>query len=307
MAEPVVRWYWQETGWQQQPPVPDRGAEFGDGLFETIRLNRDFQAPLLALHWQRLLQGLVQLDFPIDTFQRCQQAWHDLMSLPALQQLAEQPAYAGGVQLKLLVSRCANDLAGPNIARGYAKQSQQPANFTVLLRPAPVWLSPEQPVTAGINPVRLASQPLLAGIKHLNRLEQVLARAQFQPGWQESLMLSSDGDVVEGCMSNLYLLEDQTLVTPLLEVAGVNGVVRRWLFNEAAALGVRVTEGQIDLPRLYRADGLLFSNTLNGFSVCGQLDQHTFSGPGQAATQLLCQRLQHRLQSVFVNASGNIA
>src|SRR5690606_24700582 len=88
---------------------------------------------------------------------------------------------------------------------------------------------------------RLAEQPLLAGLKHLNRLEQVLARAEWQnPAYAEGLMCDSAGRVIEGVYSNLFLCKDGELLTAELSRCGVAGVMRAEVLAQAEALGIAV-------------------------------------------------------------------
>lgn len=279
---------WQADGWCQQP-VMARGAEFGDGLFETLRINAQGEIPLWSLHRQRLTEGLVKLNLPIDSLSIIDRAIDQLLSSQLMTAVAPQQNY--GWQVKLLVERAAN-VTSQTPVRGYAYHTDQAVVLSVVIRPAPGFLPVEQGMTVGISPVVLSQQPLLAGIKHLNRLEQVLARQQFAEDWQECLMLNPQGDVIEGCMSNLYILENQQLITPLLDQTGVEGVARRWLFEQAESLGLSITQGVIDLARVRQADGVLYSNTLNGFSWVERLEKDHFSLSSREKTQRVCATIQ---------------
>jgi len=315
--------YWDGDCWRDTAQVSDRGTEqvlergsaqvlgrgieYGDGLFETFRVTSDGRIPLLRFHLQRVRQGLAALDFPV-------QSYTDILTaLHALQQPGGMLSTLSGVdaQLKVIIERQANWQVVGDVARGYDFRPEQGVQLHAYVRPAPAFVQPERGVVVGINPVSLSQQPLLAGIKHLNRLEQVLARRHFKPEWQESLMLTAAGDVIEGCMSNLYILEGDRLVTPLLEEAGVNGVARRWLLSQiespihSATAGdesnavKKITQGVVDLPRLRAADGVLFSNTLTGFYWAAQVGDQTFSRTQQANTQRICQSLQTAFRSEF--------
>ncbi|HYQ39977.1 MAG TPA: aminotransferase class IV, partial [Pseudomonas sp.] len=112
---------------------------------------------------------------------------------------------------------------------------------------------------------RLAEQPLLAGLKHLNRLEQVLARAEWQdPAYAEGLMCDRSGRVIEGVFSNLFLVKDGELLTPALERCGVAGVMRAEILARATAAGIPWRIADLDYPELLAADEVLLCNSQYG-------------------------------------------
>lgn len=283
MSEVSTAYVWVNGQWQGRGqghsqaqshwPSNDRALHYGDGLFETIRFAPDGSIPLWPYHKQRLLQGLCALDFPIDSFQQIEQA---------LAQRPQSPLLAG----KLLISRG----AGP---RGYAP----PAEPELLLQwqefAPPDWgyLRLPQGMVAGFSSIRLAIQPALAGFKHLNRLEQVLARQRFEPDWQEAVMLDAQEQVIEGCMSNLFLLENGQLVTPDLSGSGVSGVVRRWLL---AHQNVIITP--LGRERLLAADAVFFCNTLQGIVMASRIDGRQFEHP---AAQHQIATLQKDLENLY--------
>ena len=261
--------------WADHWPALDRGLQYGDGLFETIRLNSRSEMPLRELHFERLHEGLQRLLFPSEILNRIAVSWSEL----------EKPLACTGV--KLLVSRGLS-------ARGYAIPAHGDVNLQWQFFQAPAWRWSTAPagLITGINAIRLGHQPLLAGLKHLNRLEQVLARQAFAPGWDECLMLDQDGLLVEGCMSNLYWMSDGEIFTPLLSRAGVNGVMRRWL-----AQRVTLREVAVGPEVLAGADLVFMSNALNGFVPVAVLDGQTL--PRMAAAVARLQALQTELESCF--------
>ena len=118
----------------------------------------------------------------------------------------------------------------------------------------------EQGVTARWCETRLALQPALAGIKHLNWLENVLARSEWQdPAIAEGLMLDMEGWVAEGTMSNVYVLEGEAIATPRLDRCGVNGAVRDWLTVHCLDIGRSFTETRLSMQRLIDADAVFLS------------------------------------------------
>ncbi|MDO6681046.1 aminodeoxychorismate lyase [Oceanobacter sp. 5_MG-2023] len=266
--------------WQDDWPATDRGLHYGDGLFETMRLSAG-RIPLWPLHQARLQAGITALRFPSATMDDVLQA---LATLPEPQRLDRYSA------VKLLLSRG----TGP---RGYAIPEPTAINLQLHLFDAPQWrwsgLSAECPgLTIGVNPVRLGRQPRLAGLKHLNRLEQVLARAEFQPGWDESLMLDDQEQVIEGCYSNLIIRRGGQWLTPSLATSGVNGVVRQWLLQQ---LDVTVTG--LSLDDIKQADALFMSNSLMGIVPVARMDTTSYAPTSEALDVMRV--LQTRLESLF--------
>lgn len=226
--------------------IKDRGLAYGDGLFETIAV-RAGRPPLLEYHMARLADGCRRLCIPLD------------LPLMRTELLAFSAGLGEGV-VKLMVTR------GEGL-RGYA--------------PPPVAL-PRRILQSGLFPgypeanaeqgvqlfpcaTRLAEQPLLAGLKHLNRLEQVLARAEWQGGeFAEGLMRDQSGRVIEGVFSNLFLVAGGVLVTADLSRCGVAGVMRAALLDAARAEGMAVDVRDVDYEELFQADEVFLCNSLFG-------------------------------------------
>ena len=124
---------------------------------------------------------------------------------------------------------------------------------------------------------RLGVQPALAGIKHLNRLEHVLARSEWNdPDIAEGLMCDSDGNVVCGTMSNLFLVEGGILTTPSVARCGVAGVQRSRVLERAQAEKVGTRESDISVERLLSADELFVVNSVIGVWQIARLDRKTW-------------------------------
>lgn len=270
-------WLWNGQQWLAEYawPSADRALHYGDGLFETIRFNNQGQAPLWKYHAQRMQQGLKALGFPAVSFQTIDKA---LLTLPlSLRQSAG----------KLLISRGVGE-------RGYACPENPQIQLLWHAFTAPAWAIEREPqgFQAEFSTVNLASQPLLAGIKHLNRLEQVLIRSHFAADCQEMVVCDSIGNVIEGCMSNLFILKEQTLFTPKLEVCGVNGVVRRWLLETE-----QVEESRLLPEDLLTAEALFFCNSLNGIVPVCRLAERQYSSKYQGWQSIL--NLQQKLEALF--------
>jgi 4-amino-4-deoxychorismate lyase len=127
-------------------------------------------------------------------------------------------------------------------------------------------------------------------VKHLNRLEQVLARAEWRDEYQEGLLLDTGGLVVEGTMSNVFAVREETLHTPALNVAGVAGIMRERILEQAAGAGLAVTIGDLRLHDIARAQALFFCNSLIGIWPVRQFGDRSFND------HPLVRELMHRLE-----------
>lgn len=230
-------------------PVLERALHYGDGLFETLAVKQG-HIGLLDLHLERLQGGCVRLAIPMP----------DTEVLRA--ELTTAAAGEGRAVLKLMVTRGAG-------GRGYRPPEAASATRILLRYPWPdhpaAWA--EQGVRLKVCDTRLAEQPQLAGLKHLNRLEQVLARAEWNEadGYQEGLMLDPAGRVIEGTMSNVFVSpREGLLLTPDLGRCGVAGVMRRHILERAKAAGIQVQVTDLPLAVLMRSREIFLCNSLMG-------------------------------------------
>ena len=265
--------YYQDEalGWQFIDGPLDRGLQFGDGLFETVRLDARGQSPLKDGHIQRLGLGMRRLGFSAQACDSVLKLFSELLSgqVPAVLNTGDSDCPVSAGALKLIVTRGVSE-------RGYASTDDlAPALYVQYFEVTPLNNAVAE-ICVGINPVRLGIQPLLAGLKHLNRLEQVLARRAFQPEWDESLMLDVHSRIIEGCMSNVYLKLDDHWLTPTLTESGVAGVVRDWLLASG-----QVVESTVTLQDLERCSALAFSNSLTGFRSVIKLDGNPLASDPQ--------------------------
>lgn len=228
----------------------DRGLAYGDGLFETIAV-RDGRCLAWAAHLERLHHGCTRLG----------------IAAPAPAALAADATQlirgaARGV-LKIIVTRGSG-------GRGYRSPPQAQPRRILSLHP---WPDDDAATAAGdgvstwICGQRLSSQPVTAGLKHLNRLEQVLAsQAWPDPACFEGLMLDEAGHLVEGTRSNLFLVENGVVSTPALERCGVRGIVRAAVMRWCGEAGLALRETALWPARLATADEVFLCNSIVG--VC---------------------------------------
>jgi 4-amino-4-deoxychorismate lyase len=257
----------------------DRGLHYGDGLFETLAC-RAGQPRFLDLHLQRLSAGCERLGIGY-------QDWPGLRA-----QLRELAAVQPTSIIKLMLTR------GSATARGYGPQGAGPPHTVLLQYPWPA----EDPALWGRGVAvrtahgRLGENPALAGLKHLNRLEQVLIRAEWSdPAIHEALVFSSSGWLVSGTMSNVFLVSEGRIVTPALTHAGVLGVMRRVVMREAQAAGLEVIERALDAAALAAAGEIFLTNARIGIWPVYRLDgRERVVGP---VTRQLQQRLRPLLDT----------
>ncbi len=251
--------------------VNDRGFLYGDGVFETCRVVRN-RCQFWSLHMDRLYLGCDRLGIEAPNRDTLEAERDRLLRTRPVQSPAESV-------LKIVITRGIND-------RGY----QLPAHpvTTRVMQLTPFSGYPDAYHSQGLSlrlcTQRLSLNPQLAGIKHLNRLEQVLARAEWEglDEFQEGLMLDSEGHVVEGTMSNVFVLKDGGLKTPTLEQAGVAGVIRRWLLESAPTFGLDVSEETVTLDDVMEADAMFMSNSLLGVCPVRRFEGRVFDIPGWA-------------------------
>jgi 4-amino-4-deoxychorismate lyase len=263
----------------------DRGLAYGDGLFETIAL-RNGSAPLLDLHLVRLREGAARLRLSLDT-QRVQDDLARAFSVA-------QERLGGTAVVKLIVTR-------GDGARGYRIAGDNSPRHVVLLDDLPTFPAANSADGVALYPcaTRLGCNPQLAGLKHLNRLEQVLARSEWDDArFAEGLVCDMDGRVVEGTFSNVLLVRGGELVAPSLARCGVAGVMRRWLLAQAAALGIAVREADVLEKDLGRVDEVMVCNSLYGLwpvLACGE--RRWRAGP-------VTRRLQDAVAGLFAGGEG---
>jgi 4-amino-4-deoxychorismate lyase len=242
-------------------PADDRGTQYGDGLFETVAV-RDGEPRLWDLHVERLCTGAARLGIEVPSEST-------LRSGLATALERSQPDAARCVaKLVLTAGR------GP---RGYARSPH--TRPTLLTGISDAAMLPESCYRDGIDlrvcNTRLAMQPQLAGMKTLNRLEQVLARNEWSDDAVfEGLTLDTAGRLICGTMSNLFLITGQGLVTPALTRCGVAGVMRRHVLSLLDATGIDCSVRDVGVEELWTAAGVFISNSQFGILPVRRCGEH---------------------------------
>lgn len=233
----------------------DRGLQFGDGLFETMSFY-DGEIHLYNYHIERLMDGCRRLGItPPD---------EKLIENELLELIADR---ADGV-IKLIVTRGDTD-------RGYRYVDDIVANRVIRILPMPHNLSAlrNNGVRMRVCETRLAINPALAGLKHLNRLEQVLARQEWKDdAIFDGIMLDTNGNVVEGVVSNIFIVKNESLITPPLIECGVVGTMRRKVMEVAAEQSISCVEKTLTLDDVSAADEMYITNSLIGMIPVNSID-----------------------------------
>jgi 4-amino-4-deoxychorismate lyase len=220
----------------------DRGLCYGDGLFETILFLRG-HAPLWSRHMTRLSESCVRL----------------LLPSPDADLLAREAARASAGLTRAVVRITLTRGAGP---RGYAIAHAMQATRIVAASPAPKISADcyHRGIRVRVCALRLGEQPAMAGIKHLNRLEQVLARAEWNDeAISEGILCDTHGRVIGATSANLFALIDGRLITPALQRCGIAGVAR------AEVLATRECEVRdLEMEEFLRADEIFLSSSVRG-------------------------------------------
>jgi 4-amino-4-deoxychorismate lyase len=249
----------------------DRGLQYGDGLFETMAV-RHRKIPLWDSHWERLTRGCEQLSISTPNKEILEKEIDILCNDKDENQFI----------IKLIVTRGVGE-------RGYRFSGAQ--NVTRILSSHPL---PDYPMSYQSDGVAvrycdttLSANKKLAGIKHLNRLEQVLARNEWDTDeYQEGLMLSAQGLVIDGTMSNIFAVKDNMVFTPDLSICGVSGVMRKTVIKLSKNLGFPVYEKTFTKSELEDADELFLTNSIFGIWPIIKIAKTQFTKIGVVTKQL---------------------
>jgi len=250
----------------------DRCLRYGDGVFETA-LWLEGALRLWPQHLDRLRGGCLRLGLTPPEAGVLEQ------DLQALLALADRQCQRQGV---FRVQVTAGD-GGRGYGRGAVPQPRRIVSLTPLPQhPLTHWT---EGVALHLCRLRLGHQPALAGLKHCNRLEYVLARGEWSdPALAEGLLLDTDGHVVEGIHMNTFALCGSTLLVPALDRCGVAGVMRAHLIGAARAAGLEVVVGAHPLRHWLTADAVLMTNALVGLWPVRRIGESTIGST--AATPL---------------------
>ena len=244
-----------------QVAVTDRAMQYGDGCFTTMLVEKG-EIRLWPFHLERLKETLALLAIS-------EPDWHALAA--TVTQLAGNYPEKGG--LKVLISRGSG-------GRGYSGSGCEDTQVVIseFAWPAHYTSWQQDGISLGVCQQRLSHSPMLAGYKHLNRLEQVmLKREAEQHQWPDAVVLDVAGNVVESIASNIFWRKGSTVYTPSLELSGVRGVMRRHVLQLVTELGNCLEIVNSPLDSLLCADEIFITNALMALVPVNEINGITFT------------------------------
>jgi 4-amino-4-deoxychorismate lyase len=219
--------------------LSNRAISYGDGLFETMLVSHK-NIPLWDLHFQRLESSLdrLNMDSPLKSLVKSK-----IMSL-----IFDDNCYVA----KLVVFR-------DDLKQGYGTESRKTHYYIVVN----TYKKPLENQNLTVSSVKLSHQNQLAGLKHLNRMEQVLAvQALNGSNYSDAIMLDHKDNMIETTKKNIVMIKNNMLYTPKLNKCGVYGVALRWLQQQ----GFNLKWKKIEFKSLQKYDGMLVCNSIQGFT-----------------------------------------
>lgn len=243
----------------------NRGFAYGDGVFRTMRmLNGELQD--WPLHYQTLVADCSKLQIVCPSAELLMQELKYLMATANV----EETQFS---ILKIMITRGEG-------ARGYAPPSVSEPTRVLIQSPLPNY--PAEIYAAGVSlytcQTRLAYQPLLAGIKHLNRLENVLARAELKdPRFFDGLLRDYNDKVIEAVSGNLFIRKDGRVMTPALDSCGVAGVMRHKILDWYKTQGQPVVVTALTMEDLLNAEAIVIANSVYGVLQVSQIDDQAIT------------------------------
>lgn len=240
--------------------VLDRGFSYGDGIFTTIKVANS-HCELLPQHIERLQQGLIKLSIASIDFENL---FEDLT--------AKSKNLQNGV-LKVIITRGQGK-------RGYSSVGcDSPTIVISASSVAPSYQQWQQEgVELGVSTIALGINPLTAGIKHLNRLEQILVKQQIDDNkWTDAVVLDCQGHVIETSMANIFLCKDNIVYTPCLTSSGVKGLMRQQVINYLDDNNIDIIEDRFKFGAIINADEIFITNCLMGVVPITGVDTTAFS------------------------------
>jgi 4-amino-4-deoxychorismate lyase len=253
----------------------DRGFAYGDGVFRTIKVINGLPEHW-PMHYQTLFADCSAIGIvcpSADTF------------ISDFKKIFDADEFSAVV--KIIVTR------------GEGERGYNPPAITTPMRVMIKSSMPDYPevnfsegVVLHLCDTRIAHQPKLAGIKHLNRLDNVLARMEWHdPKVAEGVMLDMEGNVIECTAANIVARYGDTLITPKLDQCGVAGITRKQILAHAKRLELNTAIERMNLKDLHSADEVIICNSLFGAWQVRELAGQ------QWAKQLLAEKLRKALHA----------
>ena len=250
-------------GSEQAISVFDRGFAYGDGVFRTMQMRSGLPVNW-PFHYQKLVADCAVIGIVCPS---AELLMSDFQKLFEIDNFADETPYTSEVA-KIIITRGEGE-------RGYAPPAVTVPTRVIIKSAMPNYaeLNYQQGVQLRVCETRLALQPKLAGIKHLNRLENVLARMEWrEESIFEGLLLDQVGNVIECTMSNVFARFGNRLITPDLSQCGVAGITRQRILGLRKVLGLSVLVESLTLVQLLQADEVIICNSLYGAFQVNSID-----------------------------------
>ncbi len=244
--------YLVNGSFEQTISVSDRGFTYGDGVFRTMKMHNGLPVNW-PFHYQKLVADCAAIGIVCPSAE---------LLMGDLQKLFKKELFSDDlIQVAKIV-----------ITRGEGERGYAPPTITIPTRvviksgfPHYEASNYNKGVQLHVCDIRLAAQTKLAGIKHLNRLENVLARMEWREDFIfDGLLLDSSGNVIECTMSNVFARFGSELVTPDLSVCGVSGITRQHILGLGGVLDLNILVQTLTLDELLQADEVIICNSLFG-------------------------------------------
>lgn len=266
MPDPFIN---ETLEWQE------RGLHYGDGLFETL-LKIDGEVPYWQSHYQRLVKGCKRLYLPIP----------DLNWLE--HKLAEVTNHTDTCVVKIMVTR---GIGGRGLNLPDTDQS------SVFVFSYPYTRPGNTALRVSVCDTRLPINPNLSGLKHLNRLDYILATIELsnKQDKDEAILCDTEGFIVEGIISNLFFSKNGQLFTPSLSLSGVDGIMRSKIIDHSDKIEKTVRIDRFKLSQLLQADESFLCNSVQGIRPIGSINGQAFETG--ATTRLMMKHFNHAYSS----------
>jgi 4-amino-4-deoxychorismate lyase len=256
----------------------DRGLHYGDGVFETIACIGN-KPVFINQHLSRMESGARTLGIPFPDRQ---------LFLDDINCLLRDGNSSNVI--KLILTRGSGK-------RGYRYETGQiPTRIGMLSAwPDHVARWREHGIVTRFCRTQASLNPQLAGIKSLNRLDNVLASSELGTAYNEGFLSDADGNVIEGTMSNIFAVLDDALITPDLSRCGVNGIMREQIIDIAHNNNFRVVLRNITRDELLASREVFISNSVIGACAVTQLEQQFYNT--DTMTRLINKNLDTRIKA----------
>ena len=250
----------------------DRGFAYGDGVFRTMVMRSGLPVNW-PLHYQKLVADCAAIGIVCPSAELLMSDFLQLFSIEDIDSEKQEVA-------KIMITRGEGE-------RGYKPPAVTTPTRVIIRSAMPQYV--KESYTGGVQlhvcNTRLSSQVKLAGVKHLNRLENILARMEWRDeGIFDGVLLDQQGNVIECTMSNIFARFDQVLVTPDLSECGVAGITRQRICDVSSALNLTAEVAPLSLSRMLQADELFICNSLYGAFQVSKIGGTTWAPQALAKT-----------------------